>query len=228
MYDLYYFPTPNGHKITMLLEELDVPYKIHTVDIMNGDQHQPEFLKISPNNKMPALVDHEPTDGGEPLALFESGEILLYLAEKYGAFLPEKSRERHQALQWLFWQMASLGPMLGQNHHFFKYAPETIPYAQKRYLKESQRLYAVLDKQLADKPYVCGQYSIVDMACYPWCKHWQDQQIDLKDYPHVRDWVERVGNREATVRAYRWEREYERPDEVSENMRKHLFDNLDD
>ena len=168
MIELYYWTTPNGHKITMFLEEAGLPYKIIPVKIGKGEQFQPSFLRIAPNNRIPAMVDTAPQDGGAPLSLFESGAILLYLADKTKQFIPQDLRGRNEALQWLFWQMAGLGPMAGQNHHFTQYAPEPIPYAIERYVKETARLYAVLDKALQGKPFLAGTYSIADMASYPW------------------------------------------------------------
>lgn len=169
MIDLYYWTTPNGHKITLFLEETGLPYAIHPINISQGDQFQADFLKVSPNNKIPAIVDRQPADGGAPLSLFESGAILLYLAEKTGRFLAKDLRARQETLQWLFWQMGGLGPMAGQNHHFNRFAPEKIPYAIDRYVKETARLYGVLDQRLADRAFVAGDdYSIADMAIYPW------------------------------------------------------------
>ena len=167
MIDLYYWPTPNGHKITLFLEETGQPYTIHPVNIGKGEQFQPDFLKIAPNNRMPAIVDHEPKDGGAPISLFESGAILLYLAEKTGRFLSSDPRGRAQTIEWLFWQMGGLGPMAGQNHHFSVYAPEKLPYAINRYVNETNRLYGVLDRQLEGRDYIAGDYSITDMASYP-------------------------------------------------------------
>jgi GST-like protein len=167
MITLYYWPTPNGHKITIFLEEAGVPYRIFPVNIGEGEQFRPEFLAISPNNRMPAIVDDAPEDGGEPLSVFESGAILVYLAEKTGKFLPEDTRGRIRVLEWLFWQVGGLGPMAGQNHHFGRYAPQKIPYAIDRYVKETNRLYGVLDRQLAREPFLAGEYSIADMAAYP-------------------------------------------------------------
>lgn len=169
MIDLYYWPTPNGHKITMFLEEAGVDYRIVPVDIRAGDQFKPEFPAISPNNRMPAIIDYEPQDPGEPVSLFESGAILLYLAEKYGKFLPADIRGRKTVLEWLFWQVGGLGPMAGQNHHFNLYAPEKLPNAIDRYVKETNRLYGVLDRRLDGRAYIAGDdYTIADMACYPW------------------------------------------------------------
>ena len=202
MIDLYYWTTPNGHKITLFLEEAGLPYRILPVNIGKGEQFQPDFLKIAPNNRIPAIVDHQPADGGVPLSLFESGAILLYLAEKTGQFIPDDLRGRQEVIQWLFWQMAGLGPMAGQNHHFGQYAPEKIPYAIERYTKETARLYAVLDRQLQDRDYIAGSYSIADMACYPWVVPHERQGQNLDDFPHLKRWFEDVAARPATQRAY--------------------------
>lgn len=203
MIDLYYWTTPNDHKIALFLEEAGLPYRIHPINIGKDEQFQPHFLKISPNNRIPAIVDHAPADGGEPLSLFESGAILLYLAEKTGRFIPQDLRGRQDCLQWLFWQMGGLGPMAGQNHHFNRFAPERLPYAIQRYVKETARLYGVLDKRLADRAYVAGgEYSIADMAIYPWIdRHpWQEQNLD--DFPNLKRWYLDIQARPATVRAY--------------------------
>lgn len=225
MIDLYYWTTPNGHKITMFLEEAGLPYRIVPVHIGRGEQFKPDFLRISPNNKMPAIVDHAPADGGELLALFESGAILLYLADKIHRFIPADLRGRNMALQWLFWQMGGLGPMAGQNHHFVQYAPEKIPYAMDRYVKETARLYAVLDKHLSDgREFIAGaEYSIADMASYPWVVlyEWQSQKIE--DTPHVAAWFERVKQRPATERAYARAAEVSTVPVVDEESRKVLF-----
>ena len=225
MIDLYYWTTPNGHKITMFLEESGLPYRIVPVNISRGEQFKPDFLRISPNNRMPAIVDHAPADGGEPLAVFESGAILLYLADKIGRFIPADLRGRNMALQWLFWQMGGLGPMAGQNHHFVQYAPEKIPYAMERYVKETARLYAVLDKHLSDgREFIAGaEYSIADMACYPWVVlyEWQSQKIE--DTPHVAAWFERIKHRAATERAYARAAEVSTAPVVDEESRKVLF-----
>ncbi|AMB46280.1 glutathione binding-like protein [Methylobacterium sp. AMS5] len=203
MIDLHYWPTPNGHKVTMFLEEAGLPYTIHPVDIGKGAQFEPAFLKIAPNNRMPAIVDHEPGDGGAPISLFESGAILLYLAEKTGRFLPADLRGRAETLQWLFWQMGGLGPMLGQNHHFSQYAPEKIPYAIDRYVKETNRLYGVLDRRLADRAFVAGaDYTIADMAAYPWIVPWEKQGQRLDDHPNLKRWFEAIAERPATKAAY--------------------------
>ncbi|PWC15957.1 GSH-dependent disulfide bond oxidoreductase [Brenneria corticis] len=204
MIDLYYAPTPNGHKITLFLEETNIPYQLHHVNISTGEQFKPAFLAISPNNKIPAIVDHQPADGGAAISLFESGAILLYLAEKSGALLSRDLRERTATLQWLFWQVAGFGPMLGQNHHFNHYAPQPVPYAIERYQQETQRLYRVLDKQLQKNPWLAGEnYSIADIATYPWVVSYARQRIDLADYPAVKSWYERINARPATERAYK-------------------------
>jgi GST-like protein len=201
MIELYYWTTPNGHKMTMFLEETGMPYTIHPVNIGKGDQFKPEFLKISPNNRIPAIVDTAPTDGGEPIAMFESGAMLLYLADKVGRFIPRHTRARLDCIQWLFWQMGNLGPMAGQNHHFVHYAPEKLPYAIDRYVNETGRLYAVLNKRLADREFISGEYTIADMASYPWVlPERQSQNID--EFPHLKRWKEAIKARPATQAAY--------------------------
>jgi GST-like protein len=203
MIDLYYWATPNGHKITLFLEEAGLPYRLIPINIGAGEQFQPDFLKIAPNNRIPAMVDTAPADGGAPLSLFESGAILLYLADKVGQFIPPDLRGRNEALQWLFWQMGGLGPMAGQNHHFGTYAPEKLPYAIERYVKETARLYAVLDRHLADRDFIVhGQYSIADMACYPWIVPHERQQQRLEDFPNLKRWFDAIAARPATQRAY--------------------------
>ena len=202
MIDLHYWPTPNGHKITMFLEEAGLPYTIHRVDIGKGDQFKPEFLAIAPNNRMPAIVDNAPTDGGKPISIFESGAILQYLAEKTGKFMPKDIRGRFEVMQWLFWQMGGLGPMAGQNHHFNIYAPEKIPYAMERYTKETNRLYGVLNTRLADREFMAGDYSIADMASYPWVVPWERQGQKLEDFPNVKRWLNAIATRPAVVKAY--------------------------
>jgi GST-like protein len=202
MIDLYYWPTPNGHKITILLEETGLGYTIKPVNIGAGEQFKPEFLAISPNNRMPAIVDQAPADGGGPLAVFESGAILVYLAEKTGQFLPSDTRGRFATLEWLFWQMGGLGPMAGQNHHFSGYAPEKIPYAIDRYVKETNRLYGVLDRRLAKVSFLAGDYSIADMACHPWIVPHERQGQKLEDFPHLKRWFETIAARPAVQRAY--------------------------
>ena len=202
MIELYYWTTPNGHKITMFLEEAELPYTLIPVNIGTGDQFKPDFLKIAPNNRIPAIIDREPADGGEPISLFESGAILLYLAEKTGKLIPRDLRDRVEVLQWLFWQMGGLGPMAGQNHHFSQYAPEKLPYAIDRYVNETGRLYAVLNKRLADREYVAGNYSIADIAAYPWIVPYERQGQKLEDFPNLKRWFETIQARPATVRAY--------------------------
>src|SRR5271165_6329044 len=202
MIDLYFWPTPNGYKITWMLEEVGLEYNIIPVNIGAGDQFKPEFLAISPNNRMPAIVDHEPAGGGAPVSVFESGAILLYLAEKTGKLIPADLRGRVEVLEWLFWQMGGLGPMAGQNHHFSQYAPEKIRYAIERYVKETNRLYGVLNKRLADRPFLAGDYSIADMAAHPWIVPYERQGQNLDDFPHLRRWFETINNRPATIRAY--------------------------
>jgi GSH-dependent disulfide-bond oxidoreductase len=202
MIELHYWPTPNGHKVTILLEEAGLPYEIRPVDISAGDQFRAEFLAISPNNRMPAIIDHAPADGGEPIAVFESGAILVHLAEKSGRFLGDDLRSRKAVLEWLFWQVGGLGPMAGQNHHFVQYAPERIPYATERYVKETNRLYGVLDRRLEGRDWLAGAYSIADMASYPWIVPWRRQQQDLDAFPNLRRWFEAMRARPAVQRAY--------------------------
>jgi len=201
--ELYYWTTPNGHKIAMFLEEAGLSYTIVPVNIGTGDQFKPDFLKIAPNNRIPAIVDHEPATGGDPISVFESGAILLYLAEKTGKLLPSDLRDRVEVLEWLFWQMGGLGPMAGQNHHFNQYAPEKIPYAIDRYVKETGRLYAVLDRRLSDREFIAGSsYSIADIAAYPWIVPHERQNQKLEDFPNLKRWFEMIQVRPATVRAY--------------------------
>jgi len=224
MIDLHYWTTPNGHKITMFLEEAGLAYKIIPVNIGTGAQFQPEFLAIAPNNRIPAIVDHDPKGGGRPLSLFESGAILLYLAEKTGKFLPTDLYGRAETLQWLFWQMGGLGPMAGQNHHFSQYAPEKLPYAIERYVKETNRLYGVLNKRLADREFIVGAYSIADMACYPWIVPYERQGQDLNQFPHLKRWFETIQARPATVKAYALAKEINTQPSVStEESKKILF-----
>ena len=203
MIDLYYWTTPNGHKITLFLEETGLPYALHPINIGKGEQFQPDFLRIAPNNRIPAIIDNAPADGAEPVSIFESGAILLYLAEKTGRFLSTDLRQRVDTLQWLFWQMAGLGPMAGQNHHFTQYAPEQMPYAIDRYVKETARLYAVLDRRLADRAFITGDdYTIADMACYPWIVPHERQRQNLDDFPNIKRWFDAIQQRPATLRAY--------------------------
>ena len=202
MIDLYYWTTPNGHKVTLFLEEAGLDYNIIPVNISKGEQFDPAFLAIAPNNRIPAIVDRNPADGAEPVSLFESGAILLYLAEKTGQFIPTDLRGRVDVLQWLFWQMGGLGPMAGQNHHFVQYAPEPIPYAIDRYVKETNRLYGVLNKRLADREFIAGEYSIADMACYPWIVPHERQRQDIHAFPHLKRWFDAIAQRPAVIRAY--------------------------
>ncbi len=200
MIDLHYWPTPNGWKITIALEELELPYTVVPVNIGRGEQFRPEFLAISPNNRMPAIVDHAPPGGGEPLSLFESGAILTYLAEKTGKLSPKDLRGRYEVAQWVFWQMGGLGPMAGQAHHFRGYAPEKIPYAIDRYTSEVNRLYGVMNKRLADREYLAGDYSIADIASYPWVVPHERQGQNLDDFPHLKRWFQAIKERPAVQR----------------------------
>lgn len=202
MIDLYYWPTPNGWKISIALEEMGLDYRVIPVDIGRGEQYRPDFVAISANAKMPAIVDQEPEDGDEPLALAESALILRYLAEKSGRFMPSSYRERYRAEQWLYWQMAHLGPMLGQHGHFALYAEEKIPYAIDRYRREVLRLFAVLDRQLQSRAHICGEYSIVDMACWPWVLTYKSQRIDLDEFENVRRWYDALKQRPALRQGY--------------------------
>ena len=202
MIDLHYWPTPNGLKIRLFLEEAGLPWTPFLVDIGKGEQFEPAFLAISPNNRIPAIVDHDPVGGGEPVSVFESGAILLYLAEKTARFIPADVRGRAETLQWLFWQMGGLGPMAGQAGHFRVYAPETVPYGIDRYTRETARLYGVLDKRLADREFIAGDYSIADMACHPWIVQHQAHGQNLDDFPNLRRWFNAIAARPATQRAY--------------------------
>jgi len=223
MIQLYYWPTPNGHKITLFLEEAGVPYEIKPVNIGKGDQFKPEFLAFSPNNRMPAIVDDDPAGGGNPITIFESGAILLYLAEKTGKFIPSDLRGRVEVLQWLFWQMAGLGPMAGQNNHFAHYAPEKIPYAIDRYVKETGRLFAVLDHRLKDREFVAGAYSIADMASYPWTTAYERMGQKIEDFPNLKRWQDAIKARPATARAYEKAKLFQNVPPTSEQARKILF-----
>lgn len=216
MIDLYYWPTPNGHKITIFLEESGLPYKIHPIDIGKGDQFKPEFLMISPNNKIPAIVD-----GGT--SVFESGAILWYLAEKAKKFIPTDVLSKIKVSEWLFWQVGGLGPMAGQNHHFNQYAPEKIPYAMERYTKETNRLYGVLNKQLEKNEFVAGEYSIADMAIYPWIVPYEKQGQNLNDFPHLKRWFEMMAKRPAVVRAYELARNINNDKPLTDEAKKILF-----
>ena len=224
MIELFYWPTPNGHKITLFLEEANLEYKISRVDIGKGDQFKPDFLKIAPNNRMPAIIDHKPADGGEPISIFESGAILWYLADKTGKFVPKESRGKVAVSEWLFWQMAGLGPMTGQYGHFATYAPDKIPYAIDRYTRERQRLLGVLDKQLKGRAFITGDdYTIADMACYPWIDPYTKAPLDLTDFPEVVRWCADIEARPATRRAYAQGDFNKQPAEMSAETRKILF-----
>lgn len=223
MIELYYWPTPNGHKITIFLEEAELEYEICPIDIRVGDQFKPEFLNISPNNRMPAIIDRHPSDLGDAISVFESGAILQYLAEKTGKFLPTALRDRTNVMQWLFWQMGGLGPMAGQNHHFSQYAPEKIPYAIDRYVKETNRLYGVLNHQLEGKDYITGEYSIADMASYPWVLLHKHQQQNIEDFPNLQAWLQRIGDRPAVVRAYERAKPFANQPTITEESKKILF-----
>ncbi len=202
MIDFYFWTTPNGYKVLQFLVETGIPYRLFPINISKGDQFKPEFLKISPNNKIPAIVDHDPIRGNESIAIFESGAILLYLAEKTGRFILDDIKGRAETLQWLFWQMGGLGPMAGQNFHFAHYAPEHLPYAINRYVDETARLFKVMNKQLADREYLAGEYSIADMASYPWVAKYRKLKQDLNDFPNLKRWYEQIKARPATISAY--------------------------
>jgi len=223
MIDFYYWTTPNGHKITIFLEEAGLPYSIKPVNISKGEQFAPEFLAISPNNRIPAIVDLDPADGKGPLSVFESGAILQYLAEKTGKFLPADLRGRTETMQWLFWQMAGLGPMAGQNGHFNNYAPEKIPYAIDRYVKETERLYGVLDERLADREFIAGAYSIADMAAYPWIVPHERQAQNLNDFPSLKRWFQTIQRRNAVQRAYAVAKAINTAPTVTEESKSILF-----
>ncbi|MGD9661237.1 MAG: glutathione S-transferase N-terminal domain-containing protein [Porticoccaceae bacterium] len=222
MLDLYYWPTPNGHKITIFLEEAGLDYRIVPVNISVGEQFGDDFLAISPNNKIPALVDHQGLGTNKPLSIFESGAILEYLAEKTGRFLPTAADEKYAVLQWLFWQMAHLGPTLGQNHHFRNYAPEKIDYAINRFLKETERLYGILDDQLEGKDFIGGDYSIADMACYPWILP-EHQGMDMEEFPNLKRWKTAISQRPAVIKAYALEHDIKKEAVVTEQSRQILF-----
>ena len=211
MIDVYSWPTPNGHKVHIMLEECGLPWRAIPVNIGKGDQFKPEFLAISPNNKIPAIVDPQGPDG-KPISLFESGAILVYLAGKTGKFLPATDRGRYEVLQWLMFQMGGVGPMLGQAHHFRLYAPEKLPYAIDRYTKEAGRLYGVIDKRLSHSPWLGGdEYSIADIATFPWLRSWQNQGVQITDYPHLHKWFERIAARPAVQRGVQVMAELRKP-----------------
>jgi GST-like protein len=218
--DLYFWPTPNGFKVTIFLEELGIPYNVHPINIGKGDQFKPEFLAFSPNNRMPAIIDPE-GPGGDPVSVFESGAILQYLGRKFGAFYPTDERDRVKTEEWLMWQMGGFGPMLGQNHHFNQYAPEDVPYAKKRYTDETHRLYGVLNKQLEGKDYIIGDYTIADMACIGWARGWERQQMDLAEFPHVGRWIDTMMARPAVEKGFAVGAEWRKP--MSDSDKKVLF-----
>ena len=223
MIDLYYWPTPNGHKITILLEEAELEYKIVPVNISAGDQFKPAFLKIAPNNRMPAIVDKKPLISNEPISIFESGAILLYLANKHNIFCGKNELEKVKVLEWLFWQMGGLGPMAGQNHHFNQYAPESIDYAKERYTNETGRLYAVLNKQLEKKDFITGSFSIADMACYPWVRLHKRQKQNISDFPNLCRWLDKVSSRKSVIKSYEIGKEISSNPVVDEKSKKILF-----
>jgi len=224
MIDAYYWPTPNGWKLSIALEEMELDYRIIPVNIGRGDQFKEAFLTISPNNRMPAIVDHDPEGGGPPVSVFESGAILIYLAEKTGRFLPSDLRGRTEVMQWLMWQMSGMGPMFGQAGHFKFYAPETIPYAQDRYTTEALRLYGVLEQRLEDRAFICGAYSIADMACWPWVITYKKQEIDLDQFPNVRRWYDTLKTRPGLRRGYEVGRAFGKPQgKWDEEARKNLM-----
>lgn len=224
MIDFYFWPTPNGYKIALFLEESGLQHMVKAVNIGKGEQFEPAYLAISPNNKIPAIVDHAPTNGGDPLGVFESGAILMYLADKVGRFIPADARSRMQCIEWLFWQMAGLGPMTGQYGHFHVYAPDESPYAMERYRNESLRLLGVLDRQLQGEEFIIGdQYTIADMACYPWVNPYSDAPLDLKPFPEVRRWHAAIARRPATQRAYKYGDSLHRSGPMSDQERQILF-----
>jgi len=223
MIDLHTWPTPNGFKVSIMLEETALPYTVIPVNISKGDQFDPDFLRISPNNKMPAIVDRD-GPGGAPYSVFESGAILMYLAEKTGQFMPEPVRERYHVIQWLMFQMGGIGPMLGQAHHFRQYAPDPIPYAIERYTNEARRLYGVLNKRLEDVPYLAGDYSIADMACFPWTRSHERQGQSLEDFPAVKRWFDAIAGRPAVQRGLQVLADRRRPPgEMNAEERSVLF-----
>ena len=223
MIDLHYWPTPNGWKVSIMLEETGLPYRLVPVNIGRGEQFKPDFLAISPNNRMPAIVDHDPPGGGEPVSVFESGAILVYLAEKTGQFQPTDLRGRYEVLQWVMWQMGGLGPMAGQAHHFRQYATEKLPYAIDRYTKEVNRLYGVMNKRLADRDYLAGAYSIADMAAWPWVVPWKNQGQQIEEFPHLHRWFEAVKARPAVERGFAVGSELRSTAPMDEEAKKVLF-----
>jgi GST-like protein len=227
MIDLYYWTTPNGHKISMFLEEATIEYRIIPVNIGLGEQFNPSFLELGPNNRIPVIVDHQPVGDGDPVSVFESGAILLYLANKTGQLMPADPILRIQATEWLIWQVANLGPMLGQNHHFLTYASEKIPYAIDRYLAESSRLYAILDRRLEGRDFIADTYSIADIACYPWIVPHERQQQDIDKFPNLKQWFEAIRSFPSTTRAYAAARNVNNQGTMSEDAKKILFGQTD-
>ena len=222
MIDLYALTSPNVQKIYIMLEETKLPYKEHFVDVWKGEQYNPDFLKINPNSKIPAIVDHD-GPGGKPYTVFESGAILLYLAEKTGKFLPKEARARYEVIQWLMFQMGNIGPMLGQAHHFRAYAPDKIDYAINRYTNEARRLYGVVDKRLADRPFLAGEYSIADMAIFPWLRSWERQGVNIDDYQHLKRWFDAIAARPAVQRGVQVLSAQSRPGPMDEKAKEILF-----
>jgi GST-like protein len=223
-YDVYYWPTPNGWKITILLEELAADYNIKPVNIGKGEQFEPSFLAIAPNNRMPALVDPSPADGGAPVSIFESGAIMQYLAEKHGKFWPQDDvRKKYEVSQWLFWQMAGLGPNCGQAHHFRNYMPESSDYAKERFTNEVNRLYGVMNVRLKDREFLAGEYSIADMACVGWIRPYKNQGQDLDEFPHLKRWFDTLMDRTAVKAGMDVGKEWRRQGEMSEEEKKVLF-----
>src|SRR5579864_8991210 len=223
MIDVHYWTTPNGHKVTIFLEEAGLEYKIIPINIGKGEQFKTDFLAVAPNNRIPAIVDHAPADGGKPISVFESGAILVYLGDKTGKFIGKDIRSRNEAMQWLFWQMGGLGPMAGQNNHFAHYALDKIPYAIDRYRNEVNRLYGVLNKKLAGRDFIAGEYSIADMASYPWVVPYERQGQKLEDFPNLKAWFERIKARPATVKAYELAKSINTAPSITEESRKILF-----
>ena len=222
MIELYSWPTPNGHKIHIMLEEIGLPYRVHGVDIGRGDQFEPALLSISPNNKIPAMVDNDGPEG-KPISVFESGAMLVYLAEKTGKLMPKDARGRCAVFEWLMFQMGSIGPMLGQAHHFRAYAPEKLPYAIDRYTKEAGRLYGVLDRRLKEHSYVAGDYSIADIAIFPWLRSWERQGVEIADYPNVKRWFDAIADRVAVKKGLEVLKERSRSGPMDEKQREILF-----
>jgi GSH-dependent disulfide-bond oxidoreductase len=220
--DLYYWPTPNGWKVSIMLEECGLPYNVRYVNIGAGEQFNPDFLKISPNNRMPAMVDDDPMGGGAPISIFECGAILEYLAEKTGKFMPRGARGKYEVLQWLYWQVGGLGPMAGQNHHFNVYAPEKLPYAIDRYVKETNRLYGIVESRLKDRPFLAGDYSIADMAAFPWIVPHKLQGQNLDDFPRLKVWFENIHARPAVGKGLDLGKE-KRGQTMSDAAKKVLF-----